>query len=224
MPTVTLYQGDCLDILPTLAAGSVDAVVTDPPYGIAYSPRQNSAKAWGPKTFAGDSVVLGDDVDFDPKPFLGFPVVVLFGANYYAHRLPPSSEWVVWDKREGVTSNDFADCEMIWTNQGGVTRVFRHMWMGALRASERGETRVHPTQKPIALMQYLLEQYTNPGDTVLDPFMGSGTTGVACMKLGRNFIGIEKDAGYFKIAERRIAEAQAQLALPLFAPDTLPTA
>ena len=75
----------------------------------------------------------------------------------------------------------------------------------------------HPTQKPISLYSKWIELFTNPGDTVLDPFMGSGTTGVACMKLGRNFIGIEKDAGYFKIAERRIAEAQAQLALPLFA-------
>lgn len=205
-----------MSVLPTLAAGSVDAVVTDPPYGIGYSPRQNSSKAWGPKTFVGDVVVAGDDVDFDPTPFLGFPVVVLCGANHFANRLPPSSEWIVWDKREGVTSNDFADCEMIWTNQGGVARVFRHMWMGALRASERNEPRIHPTQKPVALMEWILERYTKPGDTVLDPYFGSGSTGVACVHLGRNFIGIERDKRHFEAGSRRIEQARAQLALPLF--------
>jgi site-specific DNA-methyltransferase (adenine-specific) len=212
---VTLYCGDCLDILPTL--GKVDAVVTDPPYGIGYSPSQNSVKAWGLKTFFGSVVVSGDDLPFDPTPFLAFPVIVLFGANHYASKLPSSSEWVIWDKRDGMTSNDFADCEMIWTNGKRVARVFRHRWSGALRDTERGEIREHPTQKPVALMEWLIQRYTNPGDIVLDPFMGSGTTGVACVRTGRRFIGIEIDPGYFAIAQRRIAEAQLQPAL--FAPD-----
>ena len=151
MDDVTLYCGDCLDILPTL--GQVDAVVTDPPYGVRYSPSQNTAKAWGPKTFVGKVVVSGDDKPFDPTPFLKFPIVVLCDGNHYADKLPPSSEWVIWDKRDGLTSNDFADCEMIWTNGNGVARIYRHRWSGALRDSEHGEARQHPTQKPISLME-----------------------------------------------------------------------
>lgn len=208
MTDVTLYNADCLDILPTL--GKVDAVITDPPYGVRYSPSQNTATSWGPKTFVGSVVVAGDDRPFDPSPFLAFPVVVLCGGNHYANRLPASSEWVIWDKRDGLSSNDFADCEMIWTNSSGVARIYRHYWNGALRASERGEARVHPTQKLVSLMAWLIEQYTQPGDLVLDPFMGSGTTGVACVRTGRRFIGIEISEQYFKIAQRRIAEAQMQ--------------
>jgi site-specific DNA-methyltransferase (adenine-specific)/modification methylase len=198
----------------TMPAGSVDAVVTDPPYGVRYSPSQNSAKAWGPKTFVGSVVVQGDDVAFDPMPFLGFPVVVLFGGNHFADKLPVSSEWVIWDKRDGLPSNDFADCEMIYTNRQGVARIFRHRWNGALRDSEKGEPRVHPTQKPLELMMWLIQRYTLPGSIVFDPFMGSGTTGVACVRTGRNFIGCEIDPTYYAIAQRRIAEAQLQP--PLF--------
>jgi len=213
MSSYTLHLGDCLEYMRTMDAGSVDAVITDPPYGISYSPSQNSAKAWGLKTFAGDVVVSGDNVKFNPSPFINFGSVVLFGANHYADRLPASSAWVVWDKRDGLESNDFADCEMIWTNSDKVARVFKHRWSGALRDSERGIERVHPTQKPVILMRWLIENYTQPGDTVFDPFMGSGTTGVACMQLGRNFIGCEIDPQYFAIAERRIKDAAAQPAL-----------
>lgn len=203
-----LFHGDCSEILPALTG--VDAVITDPPYGINYSPSQNSAKAWGKKTFVGATVVANDDKDFDPLPLLGFPRVVLFGANNYADRLPASTEWVIWDKRQDFPSNDFADCEMIWTNGKGTARIFRHLWSGAIRASERNEPRVHPTQKPLVLMKWLIERYTKPGDTILDCFMGSGTTGIAAVQMGRNFIGIEIDPTYFAIAQRRIEDAAAQ--------------
>lgn len=209
--SVQLYQGDCLEILRTLTG--IDAVVTDPPYGISYSPSQNSGKAFCKKTFIGSVVVHGDNKPFDPSPLLRFPKIVLFGANNYADSLPPSTEWIIWDKRQDFPSNDFADCEMIWTNGKGTARIFRHLWSGAIRASERGEARLHPTQKPLVLMKWLIERYTQPGDVVLDCFMGSGTTGVACVQTGRNFIGVELDKGYFEIAQRRIAEAQMQLPL-----------
>lgn len=211
--TVDLYCGDCLDVLPTL--GRVDAVVTDPPYGINYSPRDITpgSMAWGGKTFYGDTVVRGDNLQFDPRPFLVFPRVVMFGANNYADRLPASTDWVIWDKRDGVSSNDFADCEMIWTNAGGVARVFRHLWMGAVRKSEKSEPRQHPTQKPIELMAWLIEKYTDSGAVVLDAYMGSGTTGVAAVRLGRSFIGIEIEPKYYAIARRRILDALAQPAL-----------
>lgn len=211
--SVQLMLGDCLELLPLLTG--VNAVITDPPYGIGYSPSQNSSKAFCKKTFVGDVVVHGDDIAFDPKPLLRFPIVVLFGANNYADKLPSSTEWIIWDKRQDFPSNDFADCEMIWTNGKGTARIFRHLWSGAIRASERGEPRLHPTQKPLVLMKWLIERYTKPGDTVLDPYAGSGTTAIACIQTGRNFIGYEISAHYHALAINRIADAQMQLSLPL---------
>lgn len=212
--TATLYLGDCLDILPTL--GKVDAVVTDPPYGIGYS-----HGVWG-GCLAGATrfdhhPITGDSEPFDPAPFLGYGQVVMFGGNHYADRLPPSPCWLVWDKRDGIGSNDQADCEMAWTNFDRPARLKRHLWNGMLKASERGEPRVHPTQKPIEVMAWCVG-LVDSGATVLDPFMGSGTTGVACARTGRDFIGIEIGPGYFEIAVKRIKAALAQPSL--FAQET----
>ena len=215
MDNVTLHLGDCIKFMQTFDLANVHGLISNPPYGIKYSPSQNTSKAWGVKTFVGSVVVTGDDVPFDPEPFLFFPVVVLCGANHFADKLPASSEWIVWDKREGMTSNDFSDCEMIWTNGNGVARIFRHIWSGAIRASEKNIERVHPTQKPIALMRYLIERYTNPNEIIFDPFMGSGTTGVAAVQLNRKFIGCEINPHYFAIAEKRIKQAQMQMVMTL---------
>ena len=119
-----------------------------------------------------------------------------------------------WDKRPGMKPCDYGDGELIWTNRNNPLRRIVHMWNGVLRDSESGKEHYHPTQKPVALMEWILLQVTDEGDTVFDPFMGSGTTGVACVKLGRNFIGCEINPDYYAIAERRIAEAQLQM--PLF--------
>src|SRR5690606_34818674 len=108
-----------------------------------------------------------------------FPRVVLFGANHFASRLPPTPTWLVWDKRRGTGSDSQADCEIAWSNLGGPARLFSHLWRGAIRDSERGVKRVHPTQKPVALMRWCLEQ-ARPSGIVLDPFLGSGSTLVAC--------------------------------------------
>lgn len=197
---VTIYHGDCRDLMPLEA----DVVVTDPPYGVSYSPSQNSNKAWGKKTFVGDVVVHGDDEPFDPAFLLGYAHIVLFGANHFADKLPPSPSWLVWDKRDGMTSNDFADCELVWTNLGGVARLFRHQWSGALRASERGEPRVHPTQKPLVLMRWILEKC--PDGVVLDPYMGSGTTLRAAKDLGRRAIGVEIEERFCEAAAKRLGQ------------------
>lgn len=157
--------------------------------------------------------IVGDDKPFDPAPFLVFPVVLIWGANYFANNLPPSSRWFIWDKRNGIASNDQADCEMAWTNQRGVARLRTRYWNGA-HARERDESRTHPNQKPIELMKWCMDLLEIPkGATVFDPYMGSGTTGVACMQTGRNFIGCEIDERYFKIAQKRIEDAAAQLHL-----------
>jgi site-specific DNA-methyltransferase (adenine-specific) len=203
-----LYRGDCRDVLPTL--DGIDAVVTDPPYGVSLKTnfhergcsRMCEANDYPP--------IAGDDQPFDPAAFLGYPTVILFGANYYASRLPDSGQWLVWDKRDGVCSNDQADAELAWVKGGNgtVPRVFRHLWMGALRDSERDDRRCHPTQKPVALMTWAMDRIgVRPDSLVCDPFMGSGTTGVACVRSGRRFIGIELSADYFELACTRISEA-----------------
>jgi len=202
----TLYHGDCREILPTLP--KVDAVVTDPPYGIGYSHGKGGGKL-AKSTKFDDHPIVGDDEPFDPSSWLNFPKVVLFGANHFASKLPDSSFWLIWDKRDGICSNDQADAEMAWVKGKGQTRVIRHLWNGMLKASERGQERVHPTQKPIIVMEWVLKTAQIEG-LVLDPYMGSGTTGVACVNSGHSFIGIEFERKYFDIACERIAGASAQ--------------
>lgn len=203
-----LYCGDCLEILPTLP--KVDAVVTDPPYGIGEAKKNIASR---------NKLAVAKDYGFsgwDDKPAVAAIELairiarqsVVFGGNYYD--LPPSPCWLVWDKENGAS--DFADCELAWTNTKGAVRLKRYMWNGMLRANKerRGD---HPTQKPVGVMAWAIS-FTD-GDTVLDPFMGSGTTGVACVNLERKFIGIEIERKYFDIACERIEAAQAQGRLAL---------
>ncbi len=202
---ITIYHGDCRDVLPGLSA---DVLVTDPPYGIAYSPG-GGGRGWGGKgegwgkSFAGDDLIAGDAEPFDPSSLLslGLPTV-LWGANHYADQLPPSPSWFVWDKRRGLVTNDFADCEMAWSNLGGPARLYAHLWYGVWRDSR--DERLHPAQKPLAVMRWLLERV--PPGVVLDPFMGSGTTLRAAKDLGRGAIGIEIEERYCEIAARRLAQ------------------
>ena len=130
---------------------------------------------------------------------------IIFGGNYYA--LPPTSCWLVWDKLNG--NSDFADCELAWTNLPKAVRRLRFMWNGMLRC-ERDIAREHPTQKPIGVMKWCIEHLPTDVESILDPFMGSGTTGVAAVKFGKRFIGVEREKKYFDIACRRIEEAYAQ--------------
>jgi site-specific DNA-methyltransferase (adenine-specific)/modification methylase len=213
MPSVDLRLGDCLSILPTLAAGSVDAVVTDPPYGVNYQHNFYDGGKW--ITRHHNTPIYGDDKPFDPTPFVSFDTVVLFGAHNFSNKLPSSRGWIVWDKRPGMKEADQGDCELIWTNKNRPIRKFEYLWNGVQRDGELNQIHLHPTQKPIALMKYLINGFTNPGDTILDPFMGSGTTGVACVQTGRNFIGIEIKPEYFEIAKKRIEQAQLQMVMPI---------
>ena len=221
-PAVRLILGDCLDILPTIAAGSVDAVITDPPYGITIQHRDGKMGGWSKDTKRWSKQINpiypqfhGDNKPIEPATILSIGKVhIIWGGNYITDRLPPKRCWLVWYKRVNGQQNDQGDCELAWTDLDCVPRVFHHLWMGMLRDSEVKE-HYHPTQKPVALLRWCIEMSSNPGDTILDPFMGSGTTGVACVQTGRNFIGIEIEPKYFAIAEKRIAEARQQLLLPL---------
>jgi DNA modification methylase len=202
-----LILGDCLKVMPLL--GKVDAVVTDPPYGIGYSHGGGGGKL-ARSTVLDHKPIIGDDAPFDPSWLiaLGLPSI-LWGGNHFANRLPPSQSWLTWDKRCADYSNDQADCEMAWTNLGFPARMFRHVWNGMLRGPESKTPRVHPTQKPVALMEWCLGFLPN-AQTILDPFMGSGTTLVACQRLGRSGTGIELDPDYFSIACKRVDEATRQ--------------
>ena len=220
---VTCYLGDCREIVPTLARP--DAVITDPPYGIG---ERTERKANG-RSNATDSIdflpIYGDNEPFEPQEWVNSaPSVILWGANHYSGRLLGSPHWLVWDKREGGTCDDNADCEIAWTNMIGPARLFHHLWRGMIKASERESVRSHPTQKPIALMSWCIEQARVPaGGLILDPYMGSGTTGVAAVRGGYRFTGCEIEPRYFDTACRRIAAEIARPRLPLQMPAAKPT-
>ena len=201
----TLYLGDCMEIMPTI--GRFDAVVTDPPYGIGEAAGKNksrgklaTAQDYGSETW--DSKTADEAVAHAVSISRS---AIVFGGNYYD--LPPTACWLIWDKLNG--ENDFADCEMAWTNLPSAVRRLKFLWNGCMRL-ERDVKRQHPTQKPIGVMKWCIEHLPPPNTTIIDPFMGSGTTGVACQKLGRVFTGIEISEKYFDIACKRIEEAMRQ--------------
>ena len=193
---VTLYHGDCLEITEWLAA---DVLVTDPPYGIALD--TSSRDDWLPD----HAPVAGDADPFDPAPLLALnKPTCMWGANHYASRLHDAKGWVVWDKatRNGLDLKQ-AEVEFAWTNYLARPKCFRHMWSGAYRDSECG-TRYHPTQKPVALLTWLLQ--LTPAGVVADPYAGSGSTLVAAKYLGRKAIGVELEERYCEVIARRLAQ------------------
>ena len=197
----TLYLGDCREVLPTLP--KVDACITDPPYGIG----ENSKKV-ASRSNATTAKDYGN-FDWDKAPPAAELIEAMrsmsqwqafFGGNYFS--LPPTSCWLVWDK---MNSGDFADCELAWTNWPKAVRKIQWRWNGMIR--QGNEARYHPTQKPLEVMKWVIDLCPK-AQTILDPFMGSGTTGVAAVQMGRRFIGIEREPKYFDIACRRIEDAQ----------------
>lgn len=201
---ITIYHGDNGE-LDSGITGGVDLLLTDPPYGIGYV---HGAET-GPYASRFNGVpVAGDDQPFDPRPWLGIaPKAILWGANHYAHLLPPAAGWLVWDKRVGVGVNDQSDCELAWSNVGATARMFWHMWNGFARQSERDTPRVHPTQKPVALMRWCIERAAlAAGSLILDPYMGSGSTLRAAKDLGHRAIGIEIEERYCEAAAKRLMQ------------------
>ncbi len=194
-----------------------DMVWADPPYGISIV-AANAAKPFGtvgtisrgmkakPIMEAGKyAPVIGDETTETAEKssalYLSlFPQATHFwwGANYYANALPPSSCWVVWDKENGESF--FADCELAWTNNQTAVRIFHHMWNGLMKASEKGQRRVHPTQKPVALAKWAFEKYGEDSDVILDPFLGSGMSLIAAEQSGsRSIIGFELSPDYIAV-------------------------
>ena len=197
---ITIYHGDCREILPGL---EFDVVVSDPPYGISHPTAYLTAGRSNLGVCKDYPPVHGDGEDFDPAHLLGFPCV-LWGGNHFCSRLPDSPGWLVWDKQRPPTL-DQSTIEMAWSNCVKGARIFHHLWNGMMKASERGES-YHPTQKPVELMRWCLNQRGVPAGTVLDPYMGSGPVLVAAKDEGRKAIGIEIEERYCEIAANRLAQ------------------
>tara|TARA_R110000824_G_scaffold156634_1_gene329817 strand:- start:280 stop:930 length:651 start_codon:yes stop_codon:yes gene_type:complete len=200
---VAIYHGDCRDILPAL---TFDVIVTDPPYGVevvkkdgrtGFTSKVATSREYRP--------VQGDDVPLDPRWLLDYGRrQIVFGVSHFA-AWPGPGRLLVWDKRDGMGSNNFADVEVAWDSQRGPSRLIRHKQMGMI--GDLGDIRrVHPTQKPLRVMRWIVDQCTDQTDTVCDPFMGSGTTLRAAMDLGRKAVGIELDERYCEIAAQRLSQ------------------
>lgn len=205
----TLYHADCRDVLPTL--GKFDLLLTDPPYGIDYGRAGgfSASHGWGHWREKCEW-----DIDRPPKECFDLmlplcDIAIIWGGNYFTDWLPPSMQWLSWDK--GQCDFSLADFELAWSSQNKAARRINYARALALKDGKQ-----HPTQKPVTVMAWCLDQVPT-AKTVLDPFMGSGTTGVACAQSGRAFTGIERERKYFDVACERIERAYAQG--KLFAPE-----
>ncbi len=208
---VTIYHGDCRNILPDLP--KVDLVLTDPPYGLDIA---KTGRVGGDQ-LANVKQYMASDWDKERLP----PALVrllleaatnqiIFGGNYIADLLPPSKCWLVWDKDN---SANFADCELMWASFDKAVKLYRWRWNGMLQEPKNKEWRFHPTQKPTGLVGLILRDWSDVGQMILDPFLGSGTTAVVAKKLNRKCIGIEIEERYCEIAANRCRQMVMDLAI-----------
>ena len=212
MSKIELIQGDCLDVMRGMPDKSVDAVITDPPYGIKRDKGFDGFGGFGKPIARIQYQGNWDDkrpekIYFDEIIRVS-KIAFIFGGNYFADILPVGNHWIVWDKLN--TMPTFGDCELVWTNvkRNSVKKITRE-YNGLLG---KEDARFHAAQKPVDLLTRLIANYVKDLDAIIfDPFLGSGTTLVAAIKLGyKNMIGVEKDINYFEIAQERIRVAQMQ--------------
>jgi DNA modification methylase len=211
----TLYLGDCRDILPSLSG--FDSIVSDPVYGNSFDCTKkrnyNSSIMSAGVSELSDrrwKQCPGNDAPLDPSHMLGYKNIILWGANNFSSKLPDSPAWFVWDKKCGTGSDNFSDCELAYTNLPGTVRMFPHLWRGICRAGAENVTngpKLHIFQKPIALMRWCISQLPKGITGICDPYMGSCTTGAACIPFGIPFIGIDVDPESFEISCVRIEKA-----------------
>lgn len=207
-----LIHGDCRDILPHIQDKSA-AIVSDPPYGVSlncdYAGERTKSKMCNSHSSYED--IIDDDKPFDPEHLIRFKKCLLWGGNCFSDKLPVSFTWLAWDK---IGYNDLkvrlSEVEFAWSNCTGKSRIFRHTWTGACRHSERA-TFVHPTQKPIELMAWCIRWVRPVPKWIIDPYMGSGSTGLGCIYENMRgsdfrFIGIEKFKDYYDVSVDRISK------------------
>lgn len=214
---VTLFCGDSLDLL-NAGVLKFDAIVSDPPYGIGFKKGDTGR---GMNAARNTDPIIGDDVPFDPAPWTEVcgdkKAIVLFGADHFKTRLPEGGRFICWDKSCGQgAASTFCDAEFAWTNRKNARSIFRHFWAGAIRSDDGFDSKTtgrhHVSQKPVNLMAWCIEHARIGVDkVVLDPYMGSGSTGVAALMSGRKFVGVEIDPAHFQIARQRIEKAWAMM-------------
>ena len=196
-----------------------DMVYTDPPYGIDEetdrSFRTGLAKGGKFKKIQGDHSI---DAAINAFKLIQCPIICYWGGNYFAHELPPSGCWIIWDKRVEEKQRDLnSDCEMAWVKHPTKKsiRIFRHLWKGMIKGSEIGEKRIHPTQKPVALAEWCFKELNSDGSSILDLFAGSGSTLIACEKTNRKFYGLEIDPEYCQVIIDRWEKFTGQKAVKI---------
>jgi len=203
-----VINAECLAAMKLLPDKCIDLVLTDPPYGIGEAAGKNKSRSKLGKSkdygnHEWDNQIPSKEI-FE-EMFRISKNQVVFGGNYFIKHLHNSPCWIVWDKNNGKT--DFADCELAWTSFKTAVRKFKFTWNGMIQEDMKNkEFRHHPTQKPVELMRWILENYSKEGDLICDPFMGSWTTARACKDMGRDFIGFELSEEYCKIGESRLAQ------------------
>ena len=203
---------DCLDFMKSLPDKCIDLCLTDPPYGIGVNSQSflGTGKRGKMKT-SNKEYFYGDGWDFVPSKEYFEEIIrisknqIIWGGNYFIEYLKNTSCFIVWDKDNGGSS--FADCEIAWTSFTSAIRKYKFRWVGMLqeRMGKYKEERFHPTQKPIELFSWILDNYSKEGDIIFDPFAGSGTTAISCINMNRKYILIEKEKEYFDIINKRIS-------------------
>ncbi len=207
---------DCMAGMKAFPDGYFGLAVVDPPYGIGQSGKKNHARgnradAKDYKAFSGDDLEPPDGAYFK-ELFRVSRNQIIWGANHFISRIPYDSHcWIVWDKDN---SGDFADCELAWTSFQTAVRKFKYRWNGMLQENMKDkEVRIHPTQKPVALYEWILTRYAKKGDVILDTHVGSASSLIACRNAGHGFVGFELDEHYYRLSKERLSRETAQMNL-----------
>ena len=211
---------DCMQGMKQFPDKYFDLAIVDPPYGIGENGSKNYtrsklAKAKNYKAFAGmDSAPPSEN--YFTELFRVSKKQIIWGANHFISKIPyDSSCWIVWDKDNG--ENDFADCELAWTSFNTAVRRITYRWNGMIQQNMKcKEKRIHPTQKPVALYEWILNKYAKTGDVILDTHVGSASSLIACHNTGHKFVGFELDKYYYDLSKKRLDEEMAQMNLSDF--------
>jgi site-specific DNA-methyltransferase (adenine-specific) len=216
-PNSVVYNQDCIEGMKQYPDKHFDLAIVDPPYGIGEDGSKNHTRgklavSKNYNSFAGNDI-SAPDLEYFNELIRISKNQIIWGANHFISKLPfDSSCWIVWDKDNGET--DFADCELAYTNFKTAVRKFKYKWQGMLQQNMKDkETRIHPTQKPIALYKWLLQNYAKEGDEILDTHLGSGSSRIAAYDMGFDFTAFELDKEYFDAQEKRFQEFKSQLKL-----------
>ena len=211
------YNMDCVEGMKQFPDKYFDLAIVDVPYGIGECGDKNHtrgglAKAKDYKAFSGNDLQAPDKQYFD-ELFRISKNQIIWGANHFISKIPYDSHcWIVWDKDNG--ENDFADCELAWTSFDSAVRRLKYRWSGMLQENMKNkEFRIHPTQKPVALYEWLLSRYAKDGDIILDTHVGSASSLIACYNTNHKFVGFELDEHYYKLSKERLDREMAQINL-----------